>query len=349
MTACVNSSIRTCVHKCSPCKTGKNVLYYTQIIVNEAYMQNFLISFRVVFPIFLLMVLGWFIKRIKLVNDTTVKQVNQLIFRVFLPTMIFKNVYDSEIADVFNVRLIAFAALCVLGCIALLFLIVPLVEKENARRGVLIQGIFRSNFVIFGLPITQALCGDGVTGTASVLIAMIIPIFNFFAVISLEVFQSNKPNIRKILKGIVTNPLIIASVLGLLINFFGIRFPSVLEGFMGSVSSVTTPLALIILGASIQFSTVGRNAWHIVAGVGARLVLVPAVCLGLAVALGFRGAELAILLALFASPAAVSSFTMAQQMGGDDQLAGQMVMFGTTACVLTVFLWIFLFVQMGWI
>lgn len=312
-------------------------------------MQNFLISFRVVFPIFLLMVLGFFVKKIKLVNDTTVKQVNNLIFRVFLPTMIFKNVYDSELSEVFDVKLIGFAALCVLGCIALLFFIVPLVEKENSRRGVMIQGIFRSNFVIFGLPITQALCGSEVTGTASVLIAMIIPIFNFFAVISLEVFQSNKPNVRKVLKGIITNPLIIASVLGLLINFFGIRFPSVLESGLGSVSSVTTPLALIMLGASIQFSTVGRNVRHIIIGVGARLVLVPAICLGLAVALGFRGADLAILLALFASPAAVSSFTMAQQMGGDDQLAGQMVMFGTTACVVTVFLWIFLFVQMGWL
>jgi predicted permease len=214
-------------------------------------MQNFLISFRVVFPIFLLMVLGFFIKKIKLVNDTTVKQVNNLIFRVFLPTMIFKNVYDSEISEVFNVKLIAFAVLCVLGCIALLFLTVPLLEKDNSRRGVMIQGIFRSNFVIFGLPITQALCGGSVSGAASVLIAVIIPIFNFFAVISLEVFQSNKPNFLKVLKGIVTNPLIIASVLGLLINFCGIRFSSVFESAMGSVSSVTTPLALIILGASI--------------------------------------------------------------------------------------------------
>ncbi len=313
-------------------------------------MQNFWISFNVVFPIFLMMALGFFLKKIRLVSEATVKQINNVVFRVFLPTMIFKNVYDSKIEEVLNSRLILFAALCVLGCIALLFAIVPLIEKQNSRRGVLIQGIFRSNFVIFGLPITQALCGATVSGAASVLIAMIIPIFNFFAVISLEVFHSSKPNLGKVLKGIVTNPLIIASILGLLINFVGVTFPRVIETAMGSVASVTTPLALIMLGASINFGTVGRNLWHIIGGVGARLVLVPAVCLSLAVfVFGFRGQELAILLALFASPTAVSSFTMAQQMGGDDELAGQLVMFGTTACVITMFLWIFLFVQMGWI
>ena len=122
-------------------------------------MENFLISFRVVFPIFLMMALGFLIKKIKLVNETTVKQINNVVFRVFLPTMIFKNVYESELRKVLNPRLILFAALCVLGCIALLFLIIPLIEKDNSRRGVLIQGIFRSNFVIFGLPITEALCG----------------------------------------------------------------------------------------------------------------------------------------------------------------------------------------------
>jgi predicted permease len=164
------------------------------------------------------------------------------------------------------------------------------------------------------------------------------------------VFHTNKPNFWKILKGIVTNPLIIASVLGLLATFTGLRFPHVIETSLKNVATVTTPLALIMLGASINLGTVGRNFWHIFAGVGARLILVPAVFLSLAVfVFGFRDNDLAILLALFGSPTAVSSFTMAQQMGGDDELAGQLVMFGTTACVITMFFWIYLFVQMGWI
>lgn len=311
-------------------------------------MQNFLISFEVIFPIFLLMVLGFFLRRINILGDGTVKQLNNSIFRVFLPVMVFKNIYESEIAEVFDLKMILFGALSVLCCIAVLFVVIPLTVKENARRGVMIQAIFRSNFVIFGLPVTEALCGKSASGTASVLVAIIIPLFNLSAVITLELFRSNKPNFRKILRGIVTNPLIIASLLGLAIGLLGVRFPRVIESTVGSVASIATPLALIVLGASLRFSSVGRNMRCLLFGVTSKLILVPAVFLTIAVlGLGFRGEKLAILIALFCSPTAVSSFTMAQQMGGDDELAGQLVVFGTTACVLTMFLWIFLAVSLG--
>ena len=313
-------------------------------------MQNFLISFNVVFPIFLMMALGFLLKALKIMSETTVKQVNNVIFRVFLPLMLFKNVYESDIDSVFDPKLILFAAISVISLVLVLFILIPLIEKDNAKRGVLIQGIFRSNFVIFGLPITEALCGTGVSGSASVLVAIIIPIYNLFAVITLEYFGDKKAGFKKIIKGIVTNPLIIASVLGLLVSLCGLKFPSVIEKSVSSVASITTPLALIILGASINFGAVKCNLKDILIGVLGRLVAVPAIFLSLAVfVFGFRGPDLAILLALFATPAAVSSFTMAQQMGGDDDLAGEIVMFGTTACVLTVFLWILLFVNKGWL
>ena len=311
-------------------------------------MQNFLISFNVVFPIFVMMALGFFIKKLKLVNAVTVKEMNNVVFRVFLPLMIFKNVYESEIAEVFNLKLIVFASVTTVAVILLLFLIVPIFEKENPKRGVLIQAIFRSNFVIFGIPVSQALCGVGATGTASVLIAVTIPIFNFAAVVTLEVFRGGKPDFKKILKGIVTNPLIIASCLGLIATGVGLKLPSIIEVSMSNIAAITTPVALIMLGASINFGTVGANLSRIIAGLISRLILLPAVALGLgAYVFGFRGVEFAILISLFASPSAVSSFTMAQQMGGDDELAGQLVMFGTVASVLTVFFWVLVSVNLG--
>ena len=311
-------------------------------------MQNFLISFNVVFPIAVMMALGYLMKEIKLVNDVTVKEMNDVVFRIFLPLMVFKNVYESEIAEVFNPRLIIFASSVTVAVILLLFLIVPIFEKDNSKRGVLIQAIFRSNFVIFGIPVTEALCGVGATGTASVLIAVTIPLFNFAAVITLETFRGGKPDFKKVVKGIITNPLIIASLLGLIATGFGISFPSIIEKSMSSISSVTTPLALVMLGASINFNTVGANLSRLIWGLLARLVILPAVALGLgAYVFGFRGVELAILISLFASPSAVSSFTMAQQMGGDDELAGQLVMFGTVASILTVFMWILITVNLG--
>lgn len=292
--------------------------------------------------------LGFFFRKMKLLNETSVKQLNSIIFKVFLPVMIFKNVYDSVMAEIFNGKLISFAAISVISCIMALYIIVPLIEKDNSRRGVMIQAIFRSNFVIFGVPVTEAICGGKGVAVASLLIAVIIPIFNFFAVITLEVFNGKKPNFQKTIKGIITNPLIIGSVTGLLVNFSGITFPQVVETTMGNISSITTPLALMMLGASIHLESIRKNVWHIISGVCGKLIIVPAIYLVFAIfVFGFRGTELAILLSIFASPPAVSSFTMAQQMGGDDELAGQLVMFGTVASVITMFLWILMFIQTG--
>ena len=311
-------------------------------------MENFLISFNVVFPIFLLMALGFFLKQIKLLSEATVKQMNQFIFKAVLPASIFKNVYDSSIKEVFDGKLLAFSAIATLGVILLALVCIPLLEKEKEKRGVLIQAIFRSNFVIFGLAVTAALCGGAVSGAASLLVAVILPIYNFAAVIILETFGTGKADFKKILRGIATNPLIVASVLGILVSACGLKFPSVIESAIGQVASLTTPLALIVLGASIHFSTVKTNVRPLVVGLLAKLVIVPAVCLSLAAfAFGFKGEHFAILLALFASPAAVSSFTMAQQMSGEGELAGQLVMFGTTLSVVTMFGFIYAAVSFG--
>ena len=311
-------------------------------------MQNFMISFNIVCTIFLLMALGYFMKQIGLIHSTAVKNMNAVVFKIFLPAMIFKNVYDSDLSAVFNPKLIVFSVTSVLVCIAVLFIIVPLFEKDNRKRGVLIQAMFRANFVIFGVPVSEALCGSEVSGSAAVLIAIIIPIFNFMAVITLEAFKGGKPDLKKIVKGIITNPLIIASLLGIFTLFSGINLPVSIESTVGNVSKIATPLALIMLGASINFKTIGVNITRIICGICTKLIVIPLIFLSIAVfILDFRGADIAILLALFASPPAVSSFTMAQQMGGDDELAGQLVMFGSTFSVITMFIWIYVIMQMG--
>ena len=310
-------------------------------------MQNLILSFNIILPLFLLMVLGYFLKAVGMLDKTTLKKMNSLIFKAFLPCLIFYNVYTSEISDMFDKRLVVFSVASVVASFIVLMAVIPLIEKDNKKRGVIIQGIFRSNFVIFGIPLSVALYGDGIVGSAAVLIAIVVPVFNFLAVLTLEVFRGGKPDMGKIARGIVTNPLIISSLVGLSAMAVGLKFPSPIEKAIGDVSKITTPLALIVLGGSMDFKKIGGNAKQLAMSVVGRLVLVPCIFLPLAVYLGFRNAELAILISLFASPTAVSSFSMAQQMGGDDELAGQIVVFNTSLCVLTVFLWIFVLKQIG--
>ena len=310
-------------------------------------MENLILSANVVLPLFILMITGYCLHKWKILDENTLKQMNKAVFKVFLPALIYYNVYTSEISEIFDKKLVIFSVVCVLAMFALLMAIIPIVEKDNRKRGVIIQGIFRSNFVIFGIPLSASIYGDSIVGSAAVLIAVVVPVFNLLAVISLEIFRKGKPDFVKILKGIATNPLIISSVLGLITLFTGLKLPSLIEKSISDLAKIATPLALVILGGSINFSKISGNIRQLVLCVISRLVIVPAVFLSLAVAMGFRNAELAILISVFASPTAVSSFTMAQQMGGDDELAGQIVVFGTTFCILTVFLWIFIFKQIG--
>ena len=312
-------------------------------------MDSLILSLEIVLPLLLLMALGYVVKLTGMMNETSVKQVNKVIFKIFLPLLVFCNIYNTEIAESFNSQLLLYAVAGVLIQFVLSLCLVVLLEKDNSRRGVMLQGMFRSNFVLFGIPISTALFGDTAAGLASILIAVIIPLYNVLAVISLELFNGKRPNIGKILLGIVTNPLIIGSVLGVLFVVFQIPIPTPIYDTVHDLASISTPLAFVILGASFSFGDVGRYFKELAITLGAKLVVFPALFLGIALLLGFRNAPLAVLLTVFGSPIAVSSFTMAQQMGGDDKLAGQLVVFGSILSIGTMFLLIFFLKEMAFL
>lgn len=306
-----------------------------------------ILSFNVVLPLFLMIVLGDSLKRIRVYDEHTISGVNQLVFKVFLPLLLFINIYQTDVTGVFDLKLMLVAVLGVLGSFFMTWLIIAWIEKDNRKRGVLIQGIFRSNFVIFGIPVTTSLFGAEATGAAALLVAVIVPIFNMLSVVILEIYRGSRINVPKILKGILTNPLIIGSVIGLLCLWLHIKIPLVLEKTISDLSKVTTPLALVILGGSFTFSSMKGNVKQIAIGVLGKLVIVPVICLSFALLIGIRGVGLAILMSIFASPTAVSSFSMAKQMDGDADLAGHLVVLGSMLSVVTMFVWIFIFKQGG--
>ena len=304
-------------------------------------MESLHIALEIVLPLFLLLAVGYCIKLTGIMNETSVRQTNNMIFKVFLPLLVFFNIYKTDLTSSFDMSLLLFAVVGVLLQFIISLCLVILLEHDNARRGVMLQGMFRSNFVLFGIPISTALFGDSAAGLASILIAVIIPLYNMLAVVSLESFNGKKPSLWKILVGILTNPLIIASAVGILFVVFHIPLPTVLYKTVSDLSIIATPLAFVILGASFSFGETGRCVRDLCITLGAKLVAYPLLFIALAILMGFRDAHLAVLLTVFGSPIAVSSFTMAQQMGCDDKLAGQLVVFSSLLSVFTMFLFIF--------
>lgn len=310
-------------------------------------MENLIVSVNVVAPLLILMLLGAFLLRIHIFDNGTVKKMNGVIFKVFLPALIFNNLYNSNLDDVRDIGTGVYAAI-VLACAYIASIVlVSFIEKDRRKCGVMAQGMCRSNFVIFGVPLCQAICGDGILGKISVAVAIIIPVINILAVITLEIFRGGKPDIKKILKGIITNPLIIASALGVIVLVSGISLPGIIEKSVSDIAKIATPLALVLLGASVNFSTVRGNLKQLVITIVGKLIVIPLIGITVAALLGMRGGDAALLVAALASPTAVSSYPMALQMDGDGDLAAQIVAFSTAICILTVFLWVFALMQIG--
>ena len=308
-------------------------------------MDNLILSFNVVAPLCFVMALGYFLKYLKMFDENTVNVMNNVAFKAFLPCLLFYNIYTTDLGNVINPKLMIFACLSIISLFIILLLVVPCFEKDNSKRGVIIQGIFRSNFVLFGIPVATSLAGEGNIGVTALLIGIVVPTFNVLSVICLEIFRGGKVNIKKVAHGIKTNPLIIGSFLGLSMITIGIKLPTFIEATIKDVSKIATPLSLILLGASFSFSNVKKYLKETIIAVVGKLVLVPLVFLAISYAFGFRDISLLSLMIMFAAPTAVSSFQMAKQMDGDGDLAGQIVVFTSAFSIVTVFGWIFLLKQ----
>lgn len=310
-------------------------------------MENLKLSFEIIAPLLILMLLGGFLRKIQVFDDGTVKKMNASIFKVFLPALIFYNLYNSSIDDVKDIGTALYAAGVILCAFLLSCVIVSLLEKDNAKRGAMVQGMCRSNFVIFGVPLCVSICGEGIAGKISVAVAIVVPLLNVLSVIVLEFFRGGKPSFKKLLKGVIANPLIIASILGIIVLISGIKLPALVEKSVGDVAKIATPLALILLGASVNLSSVKGNLKQLIIAVSGKLVIIPLAGISIAALLGMRGGDIALLIAALASPTAVSSYPMALQMESDGELAAQIVAFNTSICIVTVFLWVFVLKQLG--
>lgn len=312
-------------------------------------MENLKIAINAVLPLFLTMAVGYFLRQIHFVDEPLLKKLNKLVFNVFLPLLLFINIYQSDLETSFRLKTILTAVCSVLALFVVLCLVIPLIEKDGPRRGVMVQGIFRSNYILFGAPLVFGVFGDQGMGTVSVISAFVVPLYNMLSVAALETFSQGRVNVKKILKGIVKNPLIIASALGILCLAVGVPLPQAVEKTVGDLGKVATPLGLVSLGGFFKFSDTKRFFKQLVIIVASRLVLCPAVFLPIFIQMGFRDVELMALATMMGAPIAVSSFIMAQQQGADADLAGQAVAFTTLFSVFTMFVIIFGLKQMQFI
>ena len=220
-------------------------------------------------------------------------------------------------------------------------------EKDGAKRGAMIHAAYRSNYILLGTPIVAALTSDGDTGMAAVVASITIPLYTILAVIMLEYFRSGKLRLNGMLKSLAKNPLIIASVAGIIVKIAGIQLPGVLESVVSKLNSAASPVALLLLGASFDWKQVASERRNIAISTVLRLVIFPAVMLTAGAIIGYRGVEFVTLIPLFASPTAVNTFNMDQEMGADLNIASGAIAISTALSFVTLFIWVSLFKHLG--
>lgn len=303
-------------------------------------MNSLIISVNAVFPFLAYLAFGAFLKRSKIVNEPFLDQLNQFVFVALFPITMFYNTHQVSINIQECFWLVLISILTLFAVIVLSFIVVCHLVKENAKRGVIIQAIYRSNIVLYALPLTENLFGQEGAALASIMVALFVPIYNIVAIIVLEYFHGESTDLRSLLLKVLHNPLFLGAVAGIVFAMSPFQLPECLENTVKTLSGLTTPLALIVLGGTTKLTSIKHDLKYLLSALLLKMVILPMITLGIALKFNFGSLELFIYFILFATPIAVGSYSMAENMGGDGRLAGEFVSVSTVISILTLFLWI---------
>lgn len=310
-------------------------------------MESFLIAFNAVVPFFCYIFFGYIVRISGIMDEKGLEKLNHMIFQAFFPIMMFYNLYHKEDGIIINPKVILTGIISVIGLTAFMFLLIPRLVEDNKKRGVLIQAVSRSNFLLFAVPLIESIYGREGVMLASIMAAFITPLYNILSILVLEYFRGQRLGMRTLSKKIFSNPLIAGAIIGAIFMQFNISLPMCIEKPISQFSAMTTPLALFVLGGTIRITSVKGNLKYIIPALVAKLVIIPSVFLVILQVLNFTSLEKFAIFAIFATPVAAASGTMAANMDGDAELAGELVVVSTIVSVITIFLWIFIMESTG--
>lgn len=314
-------------------------------------MENFIYSINVTMPIFLVMVIGYILKQIGMLNDNFVTVANKFNFKVTLPFMLFKDIAGVDIKAVFDIKYVLFCAIVSTICFWVVWGTAKLLVRDKTIRGAFVQSSFRGSAAVMGLAFIQNIYGSSAMGPLMIVSA--VPLYNIFSVIVLT-FEANdstgidkKAKIRQAGINICKNPIILSILAGLIVGLLGIQFPTLVNKTVSNVAQMATPLALITIGAGFE----GRKALAKIAPTMAasmiKLVLQPLVFLPVAAWMGFSGEKMIAILIMLASPTTPSCYIMAKSMNNDEVLTASVIVTTTLMAAFTLTGWIFLLKTLG--
>lgn len=307
-------------------------------------MENLLFSLNATLPIFFTMLLGAFFKKVKLMDDTFVSKMNKFVFKAALPVLVFQDLAKVDFFEVWDWKFVLFCfgatVISIFGVMAVSYFL-----KDRSIQGEFIQASYRSSAAILGIAFIQNIYGD--SGMAPLMIVATVPLYNVMAVVVLSVMKPQREKITKVLvwdtlKGIITNPIILGILAGILWSVLKLPMPVIMEKTVKNISVLATPMGLMAMGATFQWKQASEKKGPAVLAAVIKLVILVAVFLPIAIALGFRQEKLIAILVMLGSATTVSCFIMAKNMGHKGVLTSSVVMLTTLFSAFTLTMWLYI-------
>ncbi len=315
-------------------------------------MEQMLFSLNATVPIFLVMAVGYGLRRLHVVDEPFLKTLNSFNYKVTLPLLLFRDIAEADFYSVWDTGYVCFCFLSTLACISVIWLLAWVLYRDRARLGEFVQASYRSSAAVLGVAFIQNIYGT--SGMAPLMIIGTVPLYNIAAVLVLSFTAPasqglSVKTLKKSLADIAGNPIILGILLGLAASLCRISFPAIIEKTVDNISVLATPLALIGLGAGFE----GRRALKLLkptlAATLIKLMVLPAFFLPLAVRLGFRDEKLVALLVMLGAPTTVSCYIMAKNMGHEGVLTSSVVVAATSLSSVTLTALLFVLRSMGYI
>lgn len=308
-------------------------------------MDNLLFSLNATLPVFLMMVLGFILHAIGIIDDEFASKLNKFVFVVTLPVLLFHELATTDFIHAWDGRFVLFCFVITLISILIVWLI-SFVISNRSERGEFIQVAYRSSAALLGIAYMQNIYGNA--SMAPLMIVGSVPLYNIIAVIILTLSSDSNDNLKgrglvnSTFKSVITNPILLGVFFGLCWSLTGWTIPEIADKTLQNLGGITTPLGLLALGASIDPKRIRGVMYHSILAVFIKLIGLCALFLPIAVWFGFRDSQLIAILIMLGSPTTVSCYIMAKNMGHDGALTSNSVMLATILSAFTLTFWIWI-------
>lgn len=309
--------------------------------------ESFFAALRVVTPMMILMALGYFLRAGGTISRSAMREYDKIIFKLFMPVLLFKNIYEMDLSGGLAWKDMTFAAICLMLIFCFSIKIPKLLTPDGKKYSVIGQAVLRCNYILFGVAVAEALYGEGNAGAVVMLGILVIPGINTLSAIILEMGRSGKASAGKLFIAVLKNPMIIGAITAFIFKAFNLKVPVLVWPVVRSIANSTTTISFISLGVGLDIANAISDRKLLLWGIFLRMAVIPLIFMPVAIIAGFRGENLCAMMIMFAAPSAVASYPMAVAMGADGDLAGQLVCSTTLLSVITIFLWTFILRSMG--